>query len=102
MIPMKMTGTKRMMGNGSAVRLREGGLTMSETKTNVVYAVLLYPPRGAPRVVELPASIAEFIAEYDLCVTFSVRADADDELEKFLNANPEYRRWRDGRIQPGQ
>jgi len=60
-----------------------------------MYAVLLYPPVGRPRVVELPP-MPEGMSHG--CHTFKRREDADAALEKFLADNPEYRQWVDGSI----
>jgi hypothetical protein len=65
----------------------------------VDYVVLLYPPHGKPRVVEVPHVPAE-AAEYIPVQYFKTREKAEAALEKFLTENPEYRRWRDGRIVP--
>lgn len=60
----------------------------------VIYAVLLYPPVGSPRVIELP----DVGIKYPLS-TFSTRDVAEKSLEEFLNKNPEYRRWKNGHFQ---
>lgn len=68
-----------------------------------LYAVLLYPTAGRPRVVEVP-ELPKGV-RYPL-QTFKRRALADVALEEFLAANPEYRNWIDGRLEttapPGQ
>jgi hypothetical protein len=70
------------------------------SKATTEFAVLLYPPTGRPRVVEIPAIVDE-IRPLMPVSTFARRADADAALEKFLNENPEFRRWNDGQIVPG-
>lgn len=63
------------------------------TVEKMCYMVLLYPPMGVPRVVELPDVGAPMIAK-----TFSTPEEAETALEEFLVKNPEYRRWKDGSI----
>lgn len=58
-----------------------------------VYAVLLYPPHGRPRVSEVPKPPFKGMLQ-----TFPTRAKAEAALEKFLTENPEYRNWIDGSI----
>lgn len=65
----------------------------------VDYVVLIDPPHGSPRVVEVPRVSPEVAALMPPLSRFQAKADADAALEKFLTQNPEYRRWRDGRIQ---
>lgn len=69
------------------------GHNHTEEGTKVKYAVLLYPSRGVPRVIELP-----FDDPLKRLKTVSTRAKAEAALERFLSENPEYRRWEDGRI----
>lgn len=63
---------------------------------DTVYALLLYPSHGAPRVVALPAAPPGMPTLMNAYATESAAAAA---LESFLVANPEYRCWRDGRIE---
>lgn len=60
-----------------------------------VFAVLLYPPTGRPRVIELPP-LPKGMSHG--CQTFKARAKADAALAKFLADNPEYNNWVDGEI----
>lgn len=60
----------------------------------VIYAVLLYPPNGKPRVIELPK-----ISGMKLVSTFKTKELAEQALEKFLIENPEYQKWNNGSIQ---
>lgn len=62
----------------------------------VEYVVLLYPPKGKPRVVEMK-KIPSAIGVGKLS-RFAKRKDAEAALEKFLNDNPEYRTWEDGSL----
>jgi hypothetical protein len=68
-----------------------------KTKATTEFAVLLYPPKGKPRVVELPKAPPEIAAMMPMA-RYDQRADADAALEKFLADNPEYRNWNDGRL----
>ena len=61
----------------------------------MLYAVVLYPPIGKPRVVELPELPRGM--KYPL-QTFENATDAATALESFLVANPEYRTWEDGKL----
>jgi hypothetical protein len=70
---------------------------MAAKTQKVVYSVLLYPPHGSPRVVELPRVPPELVVNYPMQL-FETRGEAETALEKFLTDNPEYRQWRDGRI----
>lgn len=69
---------------------------MKTEHTEQFYTVLLYPPHGVPRVVTVPYAPGM----EKLVQVFGERQHAEAALEKFLTENPEYRRWRDGRIQP--
>jgi hypothetical protein len=62
------------------------------------FVCLLYPPHGVPRVVEIPAVPLSITAMMSV-QRFPNRDLADAALEKFLTENPEYRQWRDGRIE---
>ena len=72
---------------------------MKATATKFDYAVLIYPPHGVPRVIEMPHYPRSVSALRPPCEVFRTREKAAAALEKFLTENPEYRRWRDGRIQ---
>lgn len=61
-----------------------------------VFAALLYPPVGKPRVIELPPMPKGMSHG---CKTFKTKLEAETALDKFLTDNPEYRRWIDGSIQ---
>jgi hypothetical protein len=61
------------------------------------FAVLLYPPHGRPRVVELPKVDPEIAAMFPMA-RYDKRTAAEAALEKFLTDNPEYRNWDNGRI----
>jgi hypothetical protein len=61
-----------------------------------VFAVLLYPPIGEPRVVPLPKMPRGF--SYGVKV-FLTEDEALAALGQFLSDHPEYRRWKDGVIQ---
>jgi hypothetical protein len=62
---------------------------------STVFAVLLYPPVGKPRVIELPPMPKGMDHG---CKTFKTAAKAFAALEKFLEENPEYRNWNDDPI----
>ena len=67
------------------------------TKPEYVYAVLLYPLKGKPRVVEFPTVAIQFMPKIGICLT---RADAEKALESFLVAHPKYRTWNNGTLHP--
>lgn len=60
-----------------------------------VFAVLLCPPVGKPRVIEVPPMPKSFKGPVQ---TFKTRDKADAALEKFFTDNPEYRNWNNGSI----
>jgi hypothetical protein len=60
-----------------------------------IFAVLLYPPQGVLRVVDLP-DIPGFLYPLQM---FKTKEEAEAALEKFLTENPDYRQWRDGKIE---
>jgi hypothetical protein len=64
----------------------------------VEYAVLLYPPVGVPRVIEVPKLPKGLKSPIK---SFKTREKAEKALEEFLAANPEYRNWKDGQIVAG-
>lgn len=72
---------------------------MPATATKNVYAVLIYPPHGKPRVTELPAMPRGFKHPLQ---TFKTRAKAEAALEKFLTDNPECSSMRNIAHTPGQ
>jgi hypothetical protein len=72
---------------------------MAKETERVDYLVLLYPPHGVPRVVEVPHVAPEIAKLMPPVERFDSRAAGEAALEKFLTDNPEYRHWRDGRIQ---
>jgi hypothetical protein len=65
------------------------------TESATEFAVLLYPPHGRPRVVEIPTGLQGMSV-----ATYATRTDAEAALETFLKENPEYRNWVDGRLTP--
>lgn len=68
---------------------------MPATTQANVYAVLLYPPVGSPRVIELPPMPKGMSHGVQ---TFKTAEKAEAALVKFLEENPEYRNWTDGQI----
>lgn len=84
--------TASPIGQGDTRRLDEALM-----ETAIEYAVLLYPPNGRPRVIEIPKPPIGF--EYPI-MTFANRDDADAALKGFLQENPKYKRWVDGKILP--
>lgn len=77
-----------------AEREKHDATKQPRPKEPTCWIVLLYPPVGVPRVVEMPDVGLTVLAQ-----TFKTEAEAEAALEKFLTANPEYRRWKDGRIE---
>lgn len=62
----------------------------------MIYIVALFPPIGKPRVIEMDIDDETGMP----FKVFRSKKKADEALEAWLEANPEYRHWMDGRLLP--